>query len=106
MRQITDHIIMIRPKHFGFNTDTATNNTFQTNDNSMSAKEISDAALREFDAFVKLLETNGIHVDVVEDTDIPVKPDAVFPNNWLSTHDDGTVITYPMQSEVRRAERR
>jgi hypothetical protein len=97
---------MIRPKHFGFNPDTAENNTFQNNDQSMSAKEISDAALKEFDAFVQLLEKNGIHVDVVEDTDAPVKPDAVFPNNWFSTHEDGTLITYPMLSPVRRNERR
>lgn len=106
MRQITDHIIMVRPKNFGFNFETAANNTFQNDDASLTPKEISDQALKEFNALVHLLETNGIHVDVIDDTDLPPKPDAVFPNNWFSTHEDGTLITYPMLSPVRRAERR
>lgn len=106
MRQITDHIIMVRPRHFGFNAETAGNNTFQSDDKSLTAKEISDKAVKEFDAFVHLLEANGVHVDVIEDTEAPLKPDAVFPNNWFSTHEDGTVITYPMHSVTRRAERR
>ena len=106
MRQITDHIIMIRPKHFGFNAETAANNVFQSYDNTLSAKEVATKAMKEFDAFVLLLEKNGIHVDVIEDTDKPAKPDAVFPNNWFSTHADGVLITYPMKSDIRRAERR
>jgi hypothetical protein len=106
MRQITDHIIMIRPKHFGYNTETASNNTFQSDDHSLAPEKISELALKEFDAFVELLEKNGIHVDVIEDTDNPVKPDAIFPNNWFSTHGDGAIITYPMRSAVRRLERR
>jgi hypothetical protein len=106
MRQITDHIIMIRPKHFGYNTETAGNNTFQQNDQALTSEQISAQALKEFDSLVHELESNGIHVDVIDDTDKPVKPDAVFPNNWFSTHEDGTVITYPMMSVARRNERR
>lgn len=97
---------MIRPKHFGFNADTATNNTFQHDDPSLTPEEIASKARDEFDALVKLLDSNGIHVDVIEDTDMPVKPDAVFPNNWFSTHGDGVIMTYPMHSVLRRAERR
>lgn len=97
---------MIRPKHFGFNADTATNNTFQQDDHSRTPEQIASDARAEFDAFVKLLETNGIYVDVIEDSDKPVKPDAVFPNNWFSTHGDGVIVTYPMHSVSRRAERR
>ena len=106
MHQITDHVIMIRPRHFGYNAETAANNTFQSNDAGISAEQIAELAVKEFDAFVHLLEFHGVHVDVFEDTEAPVKPDAVFPNNWFSTHEDGTVITYPMLSAVRRAERR
>lgn len=106
MLQTTDHIVMIRPKHFGFNTETALNNTFQQSDDSLESSEISRKALAEFDAFVQTLRDHGVRVDVVDDTEEPVKPDAVFPNNWFSTHQDGTVITYPMMSETRRAERR
>lgn len=106
MRQITDHIIMVRPRHFGFNAETATNNTFQHEDGSMTGAQMAAEAQKEFDALVHLLEMHGVHVDVIEDTESPVKPDAVFPNNWFSTHEDGAVITYPMLSSVRRAERR
>ncbi len=106
MRQITDHIIMIRPKHFGYNSETAGNNTFQNDDQSLTSEQIAAKALKEFDAFVLLLQENGIHIDVIEDTDKPVKPDAIFPNNWFSTHGDGAFITYPMRSKVRRLERR
>jgi hypothetical protein len=106
MFQITDRVIMIRPKHFGYNADTAANNTFQQDDPSLSSEEISAQALREFDAFVHVLEMHGVHVDAIDDTDTPVKPDALFPNNWFSTHADGAVITYPMMSPSRRTERR
>lgn len=106
MEQITDHIIMIRPRHFGFNAETAANNTFQQEDGAMGPEEIAQKALEEFDQLVTLLRENGVHVDVVDDTDDPVKPDAVFPNNWFSTHQNGTVVTYPMMSPARRNERR
>jgi len=106
MKQITDHVIMIRPKQFGFNPQTSDNNTFQSDSGDLSADEISKRALVEFDQLVAKLRSHGVVVDVIEDTDAPVKPDAVFPNNWISTHEDDVIITYPMYSELRRAERR
>ncbi len=104
--QITDTIMMIRPKHFGFNEETAANNTFQTIDFTRPAAEISKLAIKEFDDMVSMLRDAGVKVEVIEDEDLPVKPDSVFPNNWISFHQDGKVITYPMFSKVRRLERR
>lgn len=106
MKQITDRVFMVRPKYFGYNTETAENNTFQSKPDNVSAEAISAEAIREFDLLVSTLRKNGIEVDVIEDTGSPKKPDAVFPNNWMSTHEDGAFITYPMFSELRRLERR
>jgi len=97
---------MIRPKHFGFNPETADNNTFQSSETSLSQDRISELAIAEFDALVDALRSNLVHVDIIEDSDTPAKPDAVFPNNWFTTHADGAVITYPMYSPLRRNERR
>lgn len=97
---------MIRPKHFGYNEETAQNNSFQSKDNSLTENQISKLALEEFDAFTQKLKDSGINVHIMEDTDSPVKPDAVFPNNWISFHDDGLLMTYPMYSKLRRNERR
>lgn len=105
-RQTTSVILMVRPAHFGFNEQTASNNAFQVNDGRLTPKEISQRAVAEFDTFVKTLQSVGVEIIVVEDTDQPIKFDAVFPNNWVSFHEDGTVITYPMFSENRRLERR
>ncbi len=106
MPQITDRVVMIRPKHFGFNPETAENNTFQSSDLADSAEDIATKAVEEFDALVEALQSNLVHVDVIEDSDTPVKPDAVFPNNWFTTHANGALITYPMFSPLRRHERR
>lgn len=92
--------------HFGFNPETADSNAFQSTDRSLSPQEISAAAVEEFDSFVSSLRNAGVDVIVVEDTHHPAKPDAVFPNNWVTFHEDGTVVTYPMLSEARRLERR
>jgi len=105
-KQITSHILMVRPAHFGYNEQTAGNNAFQTQDGSLSSREISAKALEEFDAFVALLRGQGIDVIVAEDTPSPQKPDAVFPNNWVTFHQDGRVATYPMNAPLRRLERR
>jgi hypothetical protein len=94
---------MIRPRHFGFNAQTAITNRFQT---AGAANDVAQRALREFDAFAAALRGEGVTVCVVEDTDAPRKPDAVFPNNWVSFHTDGTVVLYPMHAENRRIERR
>ncbi|MEL6660160.1 MAG: arginine deiminase-related protein [Bacteroidota bacterium] len=104
--QITDTILMVRPAHFGFNAQTAGNNAFQTNDPSNTPEDISRIAQDEFDGFVKELRAAGVNVIVVDDTEIPLKYDAVFPNNWFSTHSEGTIITYPMYAPMRRMERR
>ena len=97
---------MVRPAHFGYNEETALNNAFQTQDDSLSQKEVQQRAVREFDAFVEKLRSAGVDVIVVEDTDTPAKPDAVFPNNWITFHEDGRVVTYPMNAPTRRLERR
>jgi hypothetical protein len=99
---------MVRPKHFGYNQQTAGTNRFQqsgSNDRGVSI-EVAQRALREFDAFAAALAAEGVGVCVVPDSDSPPKPDAVFPNNWVSFHADGTVVLYPMYAETRRAERR
>lgn len=104
--QISDTLLMVRPAHFGFNEETAASNAFQTKNSLLSNEEISRLALAEFDAFADKLRAAGIRVLVVEDTPSPLKTDAVFPNNWITTHSDGVVVTYPMYSPMRRLERR
>jgi hypothetical protein len=96
---------MVRPASFGFNEETAANNAFQSNDQALGKDQISQAAIQEFDAFVEKLRSYGVNVIVAEDSPFPAKPDAVFPNNWISFHDDGTVYTYPMYAPARRVER-
>ncbi|MGM0944474.1 MAG: citrulline utilization hydrolase CtlX [Bacteroidota bacterium] len=103
--QTTSHILMVRPANFGFNPETAENNFYQKTDPRTHA-EIQELVLREFDGFVALLRDQGVNVIVVDDTSDPVKTDAVFPNNWFSTHPDGKLILYPMYSSNRRLERR
>ncbi len=98
--------MMIRPAHFGYNKETAGNNAFQKQDDSQSPAEIQKLALREFDGLVGKLVDHGILVTVLDDSDEPPKPDAVFPNNWISTHSNGIVITYSMFAPIRRLERR
>lgn len=101
-QQHTSHILMIRPVGFGFNAETAVNNSFQVN----TGQDAQEQALREFDDFVTILRSNGIDVQVVQDTPEPHTPDSIFPNNWISFHDNGQVILYPMFAENRRRERK
>lgn len=98
--------MMVRPAHFGYNVETAENNAFQINDKSLNPTEIEQKAIAEFDTFVKKLRAVGVNVIVFQDTDKPIKSDAVFPNNWISFHRNGNVITYPIFSPIRRQERR
>ena len=86
---------MLRPASFGFNNNTAASNSFQVNDTSLSHDEVQANAVMEFDNFVKLLREKSINVLVAEDTKEPIKNDAVFPNNWITTHADGTLIYIP-----------
>ena len=97
-------VLLVRPAHFGHNTQTAVSNRFQHRDGQ--AERTCELARSEFDALVLLLKDAGVGVCVVNDTPQPPKPDALFPNNWVSFHRDGTVVLYPMLAPNRRAERR
>ena len=96
---------MIRPAAFDYNPETAETNRMQQRADS-GTLGAAEKAHAEFDGFVRALESEGIRVCVAEDTLEPPKPDAVFPNNWVSFHEDGTLVLYPMQAESRRRERR
>lgn len=104
--QTTDTLLMVRPTHFGYNQQTAGNNAFQTADTGEDSHAIRQQAQAEFDGFVQRLREAGVEVIVVEDNDGVIRPDAVFPNNWVTFHHNGTVITYPMYAPNRRLERR
>jgi hypothetical protein len=103
--QYTSNILMIRPASFRMNEETAVNNYFQ-NETQLDPRMVVGAAQREFDEFVALLRANGVNVIVVEDIKENDTPDALFPNNWISMHEDGKVGLYPMFAENRRRERR
>lgn len=103
--QTTNNIFLVRPSNFGFNAETAVSNAFQ-NEINESQESIKQKVREEFDAFAAKLRSHGVHVTVFDDTISPVKPDAIFPNNWVSLHQDGTVILYPMCAPNRRYERR
>jgi len=105
MNQVASTILMIRPAAFGYNTETAANNVFQSK-SELSQKDVQQKAEGEFDAFVNTLRKKGIEVIVVQDTVKPVKPDAVFPNNWFCTLQDGTLAVFPMYAPNRRIEKR
>ena len=94
---------MVRPASFGYNPETAATNRFQQQSASATGGE-AVAARRELESFADALISEGVRVCVVEDTAEPPKPDAVFPNNWVSFHEDGSVVLYPMQAESRRRE--
>ena len=96
-------ILMVRPYQFYFNQQTASNNFFQSNINIENANGL---AIAEFDTMVEKLRAHQILVKVVQDTQNPSTPDSIFPNNWISTHADGTLCLYPMFAENRRAERK
>lgn len=103
--QITNTILMIRPVAFRKNEQTAVNNYFQE-DISIANAEINTKAQREFDEFVEILQSHGVNVIVVDDNKENDTPDSIFPNNWVSFHNSGTVVVYPMFAENRRKERR
>src|SRR5947207_1643677 len=103
--QSTDSVLMIRPGRFYPNPETAVDNAFQRNADRDS-EALTLTARKEFDAAVQTLRAAGVNVHVFEDTAEPEKPDAVFPNNWISTHDDGRIALFPMYSNLRRSERR
>jgi len=106
IQQSANAVVMIRPFRFYPNPETASDNAFQREVAQKDADTISRTAHEEFDQAVELLRGAGVTVHVFEDTASPEKPDAVFPNNWFSTHHDGRVALYPMYSPARRNERR
>src|ERR1700682_4685514 len=106
IQQSANAVAMIRPFRFHPNPETASDNAFQREVAVTDADTISKAAQKEFDQVVESLRDAGVTVHVFEDTASPEKPDAVFPNNWFSTHPDGRVALYPMYSPSRRNERR
>lgn len=104
--QITNTILMIRPVHFRMNEQTAVNNYYQETIDNMLPEAINKKAQQEFDAYVGKLRGIGVGVIVVQDTEEYDTPDSIFPNNWVSFHEDGTVGVYPMFAVNRRFERR
>lgn len=106
MKQTTNSILMIRPVGFRMNEQTAVNNYYQKVLDGLLPETVNLKAQLEFDEFVVKLRNAGISVTVVEDTKTPDTPDSIFPNNWISFHENGDVALYPMFAENRREERR
>jgi hypothetical protein len=99
-------VAMIRPATFTRNEVTRPSNRFQTADGTPDATQTAEAALAEFDALAELLVRHGVDVRIFAGRTTQVLPDEVFPNNWISTHADGTVVLYPLMAWNRRPERR
>lgn len=106
MSQITNSVLMIRPVAFRMNEQTAVNNYYQKVLENTTPSTVNAKAQNEFDAFVEKLRAVGVNVVVVEDVLEPNTPDSIFPNNWISFHENGDVVLYPMFAENRRHERR
>lgn len=106
MEQITNTILMIRPVSFRMNEQTAVNNYYQKVLESITPETVQFKALLEFDGFVEKLQAIGVNVIVISDTKDTDTPDSIFPNNWISFHENGDVALYPMFAENRRLERR
>jgi hypothetical protein len=106
MKQTTNSILMIRPAAFRMNEQTAVNNYYQKVLDGLLPATVNAKAQQEFDTFVEKLRAVGVDVMVVEDTVDPDTPDSIFPNNWVSFHNNGDVVLYPMFAANRRQERR
>ena len=104
--QITNTILMIRPVQFRMNEQTAVNNYYQKVLNKISPQNVNSLAVKEFDTLVKKLRASGIEVIVVQDTQEFDTPDSIFPNNWISFHQNGSIALYPMFAKNRRLERK
>jgi len=103
--QCADAVLMVRPAAFDYNDETAASNRMQRRA-GIASSEAAARAREEFDRVAAALRSEGIRVCIADDTPEPRKPDAVFPNNWVSFHTDGTVVLYPLHAEGRRHERR
>ncbi|WP_434036832.1 citrulline utilization hydrolase CtlX [Formosa sp. 4Alg 33] len=106
MQHTTDTILMVRPVNFRMNEQTAVNNYYQTAMKGVLPETVNAKAQLEFDNFVEKLRAIGVHVIVINDNKKLDTPDSIFPNNWISFHENGTVGLYPMFAENRRFERR
>ena len=106
MQQTTNTILMVRPVNFRMNEQTAVNNYYQKVIDNVLPETVNAKAQQEFDAFVEKLQNVGVNVIVVQDTVEPNTPDSIFPNNWISFHQNGNIGLYPMFAENRRFERR
>ena len=106
MNQTTSSLLMIRPVAFRMNEQTAVNNYYQKVLDNLLPATVNTKAQQEFDVFVTKLQAVGVDVTVVDDTLNPDTPDSIFPNNWISFHQNGDVVLYPMFAENRRSERR
>lgn len=106
MNQTTNSIVMIRPVAFRMNKQTAVNNHYQKALEGLLPATVNAKAQAEFDAFVEKLRAVGVNVIVIDDTLEPDTPDSIFPNNWISFHENGDIVLYPMFAENRRLERR
>ena len=104
--QVTSQLLMVRPANFSSNKETIETNKFQNDITPDSKNNIQAQALSEFDKMVKLLRDHGISVIDIDDIKELENTDAVFPNNWVSFHQDNTVVLYPMMAHSRRAEKR
>src|SRR4029453_12347689 len=100
--QSSNSALLVRPSAFGFHSEAASTNAFAqpSRDN-----DVNEAALREFNGLADRLASAGVEVLVLEDSPSPPRPDAIFPNNWVSFHAEGTMVLYPMATEARRLER-
>lgn len=96
-------LLLIRPKHFGFNPQTADSNAFQS---GSANQKVHLKAIDEFNRMTQVLSIHGIQHIILDDTDQPIKPDSVFPNNWFSTHPKKKLVIYPLLAENRRSEKR
>ena len=105
-RQSANTVLMVRPAAFGYNEQTAADNKFQKLLPGISHKELQKKAVKEFNTMVEQLRQKGIEVLVFEDTNLPVKTDALFPNNWFNTMPNGNLSVFPMQAISRRSEKR
>tara|TARA_Y100000782_G_scaffold34562_1_gene38716 strand:+ start:3485 stop:4399 length:915 start_codon:yes stop_codon:yes gene_type:complete len=102
--QTTQAVFLVRPAHFSYNDEAAETNAFQNKPGNTAT--VNTEALEEFNAFADKLRAHRVEVNVFDDTPYPIKPDAIFPNNWISLHDNGLAILYPMAVYNRRHELR
>lgn len=101
-KQPANAVMLVRPANFGFNEETYNSNPFQNKPKDLEL--VQEKALKEFDTLIDTLKVNDIETIVFEDTANPIKPDAIFPNNWIALNPDGTMIIFPMETPNRKAE--